>query len=191
MLSPSACGVDQLTCRSHMLTSTGGGDIRASRERLEKYNDQVDCGIGSTCLVKSTGKYFGIERLVAVGGMDPSGKTVGISFPFGRVAAAFAIRLISGGHEHDKLDPMTAFILRRIKSPGWSFPSTTIELGILTSSNWHPLTTSPRHDTKHRVPISASPRLGCFASLSPDRDGCPFSRAGARALQRGTVFHSR
>lgn len=43
--------------------------------------------------------------------MDPSGETAGISFPFGRVAAAFAIRLISGGHEHDKLDPMTAFTL--------------------------------------------------------------------------------
>lgn len=41
--------------------------------------------------------------------MDPSGETAGISFPFRRVAAAFAIRLISGGHEHDKLDPMTAF----------------------------------------------------------------------------------
>lgn len=61
-------------------------------------------------------------------GMDPLGETADISFPFGRVAAAFAIRPISGSHEHDKLDPMTAFTLQPIKSPGWSFLPTTTAL---------------------------------------------------------------
>lgn len=61
--------------------------------------------------------------------MGPFGETARISFPFRRVAAAFAIRLISGGHEHDKLDPMTAFTLRAANSPAWSLLSTTTALG--------------------------------------------------------------
>lgn len=46
--------------------------------------------------------------------MDTGG-TAAISFPFGLVAEAFAIRLISVGHEHDTLDLMTAFTLRPIQ----------------------------------------------------------------------------
>lgn len=43
-----------------------------------------------------------------MGTLDPVGVTAAISFPIGLVAEASAIRLISG-HEHDTLDPMTAF----------------------------------------------------------------------------------
>lgn len=67
--------------------------------------------------------------------MGPFGGTAGISFPFGRVAAAFAIRpascLISGGHEHDKLDPMTAFTLRHRQVARVVFPLHDNCIGII------------------------------------------------------------